>query len=611
MKNQLIISDIYLGRPDAKDEVVVEGIDNFIESFIVPSNLDADSMFNNSQCFVSGYKGTGKTALLYYLENYFHNKDKNAISVFIPFKEDYNEVKRKNMANVAQRIVSRLSINQQAQNSDDDFEYIWAWELFKILIDANGKNKGKLFVFDGFWKEFKRIIKLIDKDNNITRLVLKPSITFDPNSTQLPLVSASIETEEASRSDAYQKFVTLIDSAYEQLKFVTRTDVPFFIFIDELEAYYGNPDIFKRDLRMIRDLLFTTKRINMIFWKKRAFNTKFICAFRTEVLNAINRFVIPKEINKSVSGFEVSLRWNYNNTNSIEHPIMKILLRRIQMTEHSNGNDYSEAEIFKKWFPEKYDNEDSVCYILNYTWNKPRDIVRLLMSAQNSIKSTSSSFSKDVLDSIIKIYSTDSLNEIREEMRAVYTNKEIEDILQCFKGFRVVFSNQDIKQHLAYCYADSIILKDTASVLRNLYRLGLMGNYSKISNSFHWQHKGDDELIISDEWQIQVHRALWGALQISRRHDNAVRSIDDDLDTYSGNVVSATVKKIEDGYAGVAYQIGQEEFYGIILKKDVSTQFVNNISDYLQIGCKTDAKIITYDKSHGNWTLTRNFDFLI
>jgi len=56
----------------------------------------------------------------------------------------------------------------------------------------------------------------------------------------------------------------LIDEAEAALAKVNRTDIPYYIFIDELEAYYGNRQIFERDLALIRDLIFTVKRFNTI-----------------------------------------------------------------------------------------------------------------------------------------------------------------------------------------------------------------------------------------------------------------------------------------------------------------------------------------------------------
>lgn len=55
----------------------------------------------------------------------------------------------------------------------------------------------------------------------------------------------------------------------------------------------------------------------------KSVKTKIICSVRTEILNAINRFVVTKELNKVTSGYEVPLIWDYTNTNSFSHPILK------------------------------------------------------------------------------------------------------------------------------------------------------------------------------------------------------------------------------------------------------------------------------------------------
>lgn len=59
------IKDLYAGRPDAKDEINYDGLDEFIKTFVVPSNFDIERLVDKNDCFITGYKGTGKTALLF------------------------------------------------------------------------------------------------------------------------------------------------------------------------------------------------------------------------------------------------------------------------------------------------------------------------------------------------------------------------------------------------------------------------------------------------------------------------------------------------------------------------------------------------------------------
>ena len=79
---------------------------------------------------------------------------------------------------------------------------------------------------------------------------------------------------------------------------LNKTDIPYYIFVDELEAYFGDIDVFKRDLRLIRDLIFTVKRINSIIVSNRMDCMKVICSVRSEILNAISRFVLQKKLIK-------------------------------------------------------------------------------------------------------------------------------------------------------------------------------------------------------------------------------------------------------------------------------------------------------------------------
>lgn len=39
-----MISDIYVGKPDARDEVIFDGYDSFIKSFVAPPGFDFDSL---------------------------------------------------------------------------------------------------------------------------------------------------------------------------------------------------------------------------------------------------------------------------------------------------------------------------------------------------------------------------------------------------------------------------------------------------------------------------------------------------------------------------------------------------------------------------------------
>lgn len=82
------IRDVYAGKPDAKDEINFEGLDEFIKTYVVAEHFNIDSLLVGNNCFITGFKGTGKTALLFYLENELNKVDPATCSSFIFLKKN-------------------------------------------------------------------------------------------------------------------------------------------------------------------------------------------------------------------------------------------------------------------------------------------------------------------------------------------------------------------------------------------------------------------------------------------------------------------------------------------------------------------------------------------
>lgn len=598
------IKDLYAGRPDAKDEINYDGLDEFIKTFVVPSNFDIERLVDKNDCFITGYKGTGKTALLFYLDDYIRNKDSSSCSSFIFFKEEFTDAKKTELEYMSHRILSSISINDTTMVSTSDFEYIWRWLFFKRIISDNDDFNGGLFVDDKNWNNFCKLMSRIKAPSNIKKTIIPPKIKLSmPCKDPLSQIEINPEVEvdfQNNKSDtAYNQFIATIDEAEQVLSNVERTDVPYYIFVDELEAYYGELDIFKRDLCLIRDLIFTVKRINGLF-KGISDNTKIICSVRTEIIKSISRFIVTKEMNKVISGFEVPLIWDYNNTTSFYHPIMQILLRRIAICE--NIDQINSKEIYKKWFPEQIHTIEPANYILNNSWFKPRDIVRLITSAQNSIESSSECFSQAVFNACQKKYSLDSLAEICEEMRALYTSEDIDVIISCFTGFRSVFSISQLKKRIDSLYSNTILSKKFSEVIEDLYRLGFLGNYLPVSQTYRWQHKGDDHVILSDEWRLMIHHALQSALSVGKKQDFGLNY---NASPQIGDVVEVIVYNIINSFAFVKFNKGKNIYEGVIHISQLSDSFIKKITDYVDYNDVFPAVIIAYDNNHQNWLLSK------
>lgn len=606
MKN-ILIKDIYAGKPDAKDEISFEGLDEFIKTFVVPNNCNLESLISGNYCFISGFKGTGKTALLFYLDNLIKERDKSACSSFIFFKDELTESKKNRYEEFSRRMLSSISIERETLINNKDFEYIWRWLFLKRIIIDNEEFNGGLFIDNEEWNKFKKIIMKIKDPNNKRKTIIPPKLKLGipyTNKNTGEVISPEIEVDfqKQTGENNFIEFINLIDEAEIAFSKVTRTDIPYYIFVDELEAYYGEKSVFERDLYLIRDLIFTVKRFNTIFANCHFECTKIICSVRTEIINAISRFIVTKELNKITSGFEVPLRWNYNNTNSFTHPILQILLKRIAFSEiEPDENIRKDKAIIETWFHEKIHDIEPANYILNNSWFKPRDIVRLIISAQNSIHSDSNSFTQAVFDSFQKQYSIDSLIEIKEEMRALYSAEEIETIMNCFTGFRSMFSLNQLKKKIEEYYPNTILEKNLSDILSDLYRLGFVGNYFPASQMYRWQHKGDDRIILSDEWRIMIHQALQSALSIGKRQDFSLKRREL---PQIGDVVNASIISMNKSFLKVKFQYYGTHCFGSIHISELSSAYIEDISIFASVGDELKSKILGYNNKHSEWKLS-------
>ncbi len=588
------IKDIYTGKPDARDEIM-QPDSTFFKSFIMPPNFELDDLINGDKCFIKGYKGCGKTALLLYINDYVHNNYPDAVSSFLYFKE-YNNIDRNHMD-----IVTAKYRNQTEENiifdkntllKEQSFIYVWRWIIFSRIIEDDSNSATPLFERNEQWEAFTKKLnkitykKMGDKTSKFPKK-LEISIGYDKL-----VLSSELSFSAKNNVDAYETFVNIIDEASHHFANLTRTDTPYYIFLDELEAYFSDETIFKRDLTMLRDLIFVTKEINNVFLMWRKPHTKILCSVRTEIIESINKHIPANELNKATGGYEKILSWNYNNTISFKHPIFQILLKRIEIAENHNGVTFeNQNELIKKWFSEKITNSNPVLAIINHTWNKPRDIVRLLLAAENSIACNENVFSNNVFAQSITEYSAESLKEIIEELNALYTPDDINSIITLFKGFRAVFTLQELNKRIEENFAGTIWGEKKIDILTDLYRIGFLGNSEKGTKTPAWQYMGYNGPIFSDDWFFVVHRALRKVLLISTKQDETKKRYPK---INIGDVYTVTVVKVYPSRIITSLVIGDYNFSGAVL---------NPNRYYYEEGQELKCEIVKYDSEYKKWIM--------
>lgn len=554
------IGDIYAGKPDANDEIRERGYDEFENSYIRPTGINIDGLVSTeygTPFFVMGDKGTGKTALLHFLEKYALEKDSAACSSFISFEKNVTQPLRNKFNVISNSINSSIQIDKSIASKglsiESDFFYIWKWQFYQKIINDNLEFNEGLFVNDDNWDKFKKQVEKIERTTNKDKMHIpaKFSLSASTDANKGTVTSTlSVEPLDLSNcnfnnSVSYTEFVKIINNAEVYLNKVIRTDIPYYIFVDELEAYRAEDSTFYRDLRLIRDLLFVIKHLNDLFNG----GTKILCSVRPEIINAINKFIQSKQLHKITQGYDERLNWEYTNTNSFNHPIIGILLKRIETAEKRNGNvNINKETIIKKWFVRTVYNKNICTYILDNTWHKPRDIVRLLLAAQSKHSRNFSIFNQNTFETFMSAYSKQCLQEVKEELKALYTASQIDNIFSCLQGFKVVFSYKEIVERIKALYPNSDISTDIIGVLNVLYRIGVIGNTMDNEFSQRWEYKEQYNLFIDEPWKMIIHPSLRYELSISRRKDKYFGPNKKSVTCEDYNTYKATIKRISYRY---------------------------------------------------------------
>ncbi|AXM87803.1 hypothetical protein CI793_04800 [Anoxybacillus ayderensis] len=519
-EKRLRLEDLYLGNIDAKHELLINSEDErarFSDSFFMPENINSEDYFSGQKFFVTGLKGTGKTALLRYFA-IKAEREQGAHTLFILFKSEIKEQDRQEFDKVANTMIA--CIDQTVTTDQYDYEDIWKWFLHRRVVEEIEKRNIEVFKNDDNWKKYSICVKSLkvgDENSGIKRLfpkIRKGMVELNVGTNSLSS-KLGLEFDWENAQQATVKFSNIVKQADTLFERLLPGREKFLVFLDELELTLGTTQQYLRDKKLIRDIVVAAHHLNIVS-RKKGFNLHFISAIRSEVLTAVESS--GKEINKIISDFGTNIVWHQSGGNIFSHPILQIITKRLAASERFHGIECNQStgEIWNRYFPQLIQSQPTGKYILHLTWYRPRDVVRLLNLAKSQ-HPKKNQFTHQVFDSIRKSYSSESWTELTEELRTIYSEEEIEGIKRMFYGINSPFTYKWLQEHVKkskemYAGVDKLLTNHKlGEVLSNLYRVGLLGNTGE---KIRFAHRGDDEILL--EKKIMVHTALWPFLSISR-----------------------------------------------------------------------------------------------
>lgn len=295
-----------------------------------------------------------------------------------------------------------------------------------------------------------------------------------------------------------------------------------YVLFDELEVFFESQEIYDRDRRFVRDLLWAIDHLNSLAKLSKS-KLYLIGAVRSEVLSALGN--LSQEVQRTVTGRGQSLSWT-TTRRSITHPILLMISNKIHKSITGRVSDNLDENLVYKYFPKTVGGVNIDIYLLDRSFYKPRDLINRIEAAK-SVYPDSCDFNERVLQGSEKAYSSTMLEELKLELSAYYSDEQVNSIVLMFSGRRPYFNLNNLKERVEVLrrFSGSISLFDVddnlITLLNRMFRLGAVGNEfspharsgkatPKINN---WVHRGDQTLLIQK--QMVLNRSLWKALTTS------------------------------------------------------------------------------------------------
>ncbi|SEI47586.1 hypothetical protein SAMN02910453_0454 [Lachnospiraceae bacterium A10] len=473
----LYFKEIKFGKTDASNELSEVGNGFYMSSFLEYERYRINDFVDGKMSFIIGRKGTGKTALLKFLECKFSDNPENLV-VPIRFKSDFDEIDRKNVKTASVTVQEEIINND---NKESLKSYVVAWQVYLIYQIfkrvQSGDNEYSVFSQDKQYELIWKLLKIVYGENGSGKIVPKISKGFINVSAGKKGIDADLglEIEFHDNQVNFELTAKKIIETYQKLIF-DRT--PVYILVDELELSVKSKKLRDSDIELVRDLILAIDRMNRIS-RDNGFQILFYASIRTDVLDSV--LSAGYEINKCIEDYGVTIEWyqrggDYNNS-----PLLKLLEKKIIASQKEAGINENN-NVWETYFEPKINDIEIKKFLLNYSWYRPRDVVRMMQFVQEYCAETDVKINQEVFDRAVQQYSSRMWNEVSEEIALKYTADDMKAIKKILTGIEVPFSMKHMNERISslrecYDYVDKFAKKyKLPELLDALYEWGIIGN---------------------------------------------------------------------------------------------------------------------------------------
>lgn len=356
-----------------------------------------------------------------------------------------------------------------------------AWQVYIIkcvLLRVASEEKG-VFVRDDRWKKILALIKCAYPAETINYKKIIPNLKKGALKLDTASIKLDIDFEWDNKSEKlinFSTFARYLISVYKDLKPDKKSC---FILFDEIELVYLQKKKYERDVSLIRDMIIAVSYMNEIS-KTSSFPVHIIACIRNEVYRSIA--AIGTELNKPIQDYGVEVSWTQHGGDIADNPLIQMISNRLLQSQSAEVKE-NYSSVWNEYISEDItiNGKRAMNYIIDQTWNRPRDITRLFTLIQKRAENKSRIDVSD-FEAVRAKYAEEAWQEFSNELSAKYCREEIDGIKQVLTGITIPFSAKEFLERLkeeSELFENVKMLYDkrrVADILSDLYRIGVIGN---------------------------------------------------------------------------------------------------------------------------------------
>jgi hypothetical protein len=493
MQHLISLSDITFG----KDDATIEARQGFLRKVFLKTSF-YNRVRNGQKFLVTGRKGSGKSAICFYLIDALSAEGVNTIFA-------------------TSRLLSTPKLQQLKNtsiNEREKFESVWRYALLvkiaiKVIEIIEREGTESLFLSAEEGKQLKEVKLFLSRNNEIDKNLWQRVTSFfnilSKISAKLPGgVETGIETRQI---ETVRDLSNMLDKFEESILCLINKSRIFktAILVDEIDDIWDQTQDSKS---LIIGLLDATNKLNASLSP----SAMILVFLRSDIWDSLG-FTSKDKYRSS----DERISWT-------EDDLKHLITNRAMFSANLENRTIVDSDLWSIFFEDKVKNQSSFNYIVNRTLKRPREVIQFcnlaLSVAQDhgNLRITE----KDIL-AAESTYSVWKLDDLSNEFSVQYPF--LRDALSMFDGFQTHFSKSQVdvrfessRKVLSQRFPEISDL-DLNTFLQILFGVGFIGAQIEGKDIYLHDEPNRPRIVFAnlvDLEKIVIHPAFHSALGLSK-----------------------------------------------------------------------------------------------